>query len=83
MMESKKIAIPDSVFTSGLSLGAIGLLTMAILNEGFKKEELREKSCIGSYKFNKLFKELQDKGFIKTTRSNDSGRYSYTHKINL
>jgi predicted transcriptional regulator len=83
-MKKEPFMIPRRVFHSGLSLSAIGLYIF-ILDEKCKivKSEMKEKTGLNTFKFNKTFKELQEKGFIKTTRIKESGRFDYIHEIIL
>ncbi len=81
-MKNEPLMIPTKIFHSGLSLSAIGLYIFILEQKcNIVKSEIKEKAGLNTFKFNKIFKELQEKGFIKTTRIKEKGRFNYIHEI--
>jgi len=84
IIKSKTTLVPNKIFQLGLSLESIGLLLLILFDGGIvSKSDLKNKSGLNTFKFNNLFRELQSSGVIKTTKTNTTGKFNYTHEINL
>lgn len=82
---SNYTVIPNDVFKSKLSFEAIGLLTyfLSLPNDwAIKKTTLHSQLNIGRDKIDRMFKELQEVGYINTVRKiNGNGTYTYDHIV--
>ena len=82
---SNYTVIPNEVFNSGLSVGAIGLLTY-FLNLPHDwiiyKTTVHEKLGIGREKLDRYFKELVNNGYIISVHKHmDNGKFEYEHIV--
>lgn len=77
--------LPNEIFTSGLSIEAIGLLSyfLSLPHDWvIYKTQLHTKLNIGREKLDRIFKELQDKGYVISVKEvNDKGQFTYSHIV--
>jgi len=77
--------IPNKVFKSGLSIEAIGLLSyfLSLPHDWvIYKTKLHEQLNIGREKLDRMFKELQDSGYVLSVkRQQESGQFEYEHIV--
>ena len=77
--------LPNEIFTTGLSIEAIGLLSyfLSLPHEWvIYKTQLHTKLSIGREKLDRIFKELQDNGYVISVREvNDKGQFTYSHIV--
>ncbi len=78
--------IPNTICRSKMSLEAIGLLTILLSNRHdwiIYKTTLHNELGIGREKLNRIFKELQDNGYIISVKNIDpiTGHFEYTHVV--
>ena len=82
---SNYTVIPNDIFKSKLSFEAIGLLTyfLSLPNDwAIKKTSLHIQLNIGRDKIDRMFKELQDVGYINSVkRINNNGTYTHDHIV--
>lgn len=81
---SNYTVIPNEIFNSGLSIEAIGLLTyfLSLPHDWvIYKTTLHNSLNIGRDKLDKIFKELTDNKYIKSTKSNNNGKITYEHIV--
>lgn len=82
---SNYTVIPNDVFNSGLSVGAIGLLTyfLSLPHDWIiYKTTVHEKLGIGREKLDRYFKELVNKGYIISVQKHmDNGKFEYEHIV--
>lgn len=77
--------LPNEIFNCNLSLEAIGLLANLLKLPSdwvIQKSYLPNQFNIGREKIDRMFKELQDAGFIISLKEyDDQGRFSYNHIV--
>ncbi len=77
--------IPNKVFKSGLSIEAIGLLSyfLSLPHDWvIYKTKLHTQLNMGREKLDRVFKELQDSGYVLSVkRQQDSGRFKHEHIV--
>lgn len=81
---SNYTVLPNDVFHSDLSLGAIGLLAYFLSlppDWVIYKTTLHTKLNIGRDKLDKYFNELRNKGFVVSVKKIDKGKISYEHIV--
>lgn len=81
---SNYTVIPNEIFNSGLSIEAIGLLSyfLSLPHDWvIYKTTLHTSLNIGRDKLDKIFKELTDNKYIKSTKSNNNGKITYEHIV--
>ena len=82
---SNYTVLPNDIFNSGLSIEAIGLLAslLKLPNDWvIQKSYLHTQLNMGREKLDRVFKELQDKGFILSVKQyDDKGRFTYNHIV--
>lgn len=85
MEKGDYVIISTELFNLKLSLEAVGLLTYFLSKPDgteIKKTTLHKDLGIGRERTDRIFKELQRSGFIKTEKSRDKdGKITYRHKI--
>lgn len=82
---SNYTVMPNDVFTVGLSIEAIGLLAyfLSLPHDWvIYKTKLHDQLGIGREKLDRIFKELQDSGFILSVkRQQQNGRFEHEHVV--
>lgn len=82
---SNYTVIPNELFKQGLSIEAIGLLTYLISlphDWVIYKTKLHEQLNIGRDKLDRVFKELQTKGYVLSVeRTNEKGLFEWEHIV--
>jgi hypothetical protein len=77
--------LPNEIFKQKLSLEAIGLLACLLKLPSdwvIQKSYLHIQLDMGRDKLDRVFKELQEKGFILTVKEfDDKGRFTYNHIV--
>jgi len=77
--------LPNSVFNSDLSVEAIGLLAyfLSLPHDWvIYKTQLHDKLGLGREKLDRIFKELQTKGFVLSVKKHgELGRIEYEHVV--
>jgi hypothetical protein len=76
--------IPNDIFNSGLSIEAVGLLSyfLSLPHDWvIYKTTLHASLNIGRDKLDKIFKELTEYKYIKSTKSNNNGKITYEHIV--
>lgn len=77
--------LPNEVFRCNLSIEAIGLLACLLKlphDWVIQKTYLHSQLDLGREKLDRIFKELQDKGFIISVKQYDiNGRFTYDHIV--
>lgn len=77
--------LPNELFKSGLSLEAIGLLSyfLSLPHDWvIYKTQLHTKLNMGREKVDRVFKELQKKGYVISIKEiGDKGRFQYSHIV--
>jgi hypothetical protein len=82
---SNYTVLPNEIFTSGLSIEAIGLLSyfLSLPHDWvIYKTQLHTQLNMGRDKVDRIFKELHDKGYLISVKEfNDKGQFTYNHII--
>lgn len=82
---SNYTVIPNEVFNSDLTVGAIGLLCyfLSLPHDWvIYKTTLHDKLGLGREKVDKLFKELVNKGYVISVKKHlDNGKFEYEHIV--
>ena len=82
---SNYTVLPNDIFTSGLSIQAIGLLAyfLSLPHDWvIYKTTLHTQLDMGRDKVDKTFKELQNKGYLLSVKEYDkNGKFTYNHII--
>lgn len=78
--------MPNDIMRSGMSLEAIGLLAVLLMNRHdwiIYKTTLHVRLKIGREKLDRVFKELQEQGYIISTEVQNkvSGRFEHEHIV--
>jgi hypothetical protein len=82
---SNYTVLPNEIFTSGLSIEAIGLLSyfLSLPHDWvIYKTQLHTQLNMGRDKVDRIFKELHDKGYLMSVKEfNNKGQFTYNHII--
>jgi hypothetical protein len=82
---SNYVVIPNEIFKQGLSIEAVGLLTyfLSLPHDWvIYKTQLHEQLGIGREKTDRVFKELQNSGYVLTVKGyNKNGQIEYNHIV--
>jgi hypothetical protein len=82
---SNYTVLPNEIFTSGLSIEAIGLLSyfLSLPHDWvIYKTQLHTQLKMGRDKVDRIFKELNDKGYLMSVKEfNNKGQFTYNHII--
>lgn len=77
--------LPNKIFNDGLSIEAIGLLSyfLSLPHDWvIYKTQLHSQLNMGREKLDRVFKELQDKGYVLSVKEmNDKGQFTYNHIV--
>jgi hypothetical protein len=82
---SNYTVLPNKIFNDGLSIEAIGLLSyfLSLPHDWvIYKTQLHSQLNMGREKLDRVFKELQDKGYVLSVKEmNDKGQFTYNHIV--
>lgn len=82
---SNYTVLPNKIFNDGLSIEAIGLLSyfLSLPHDWvIYKTQLHSQLNMGREKLDRVFKELQDKGYVLSVKEmNDKGQFIYNHIV--
>jgi hypothetical protein len=82
---SNYTVLPNEIFTSGLSIEAIGLLSyfLSLPHDWvIYKTQLHTQLNMGRDKVDRIFKELNDKGYLMSVKEfNNKGQFTYNHIV--
>lgn len=82
---SNYTVLPNEIFNSGLSIEAIGLLSyfLSLPHDWvIYKTQLHNQLNMGREKVDRIFKELQTKGYLLSVKQiDDKGKFTYNHII--
>lgn len=82
---SNYVVIPNEIFKQGLSIEAVGLLTyfLSLPHDWvIYKTQLHEQLGIGREKTDRVFKELQNSGYVLTVKGySKNGQIEYNHIV--
>lgn len=82
---SNYTVLPNKIFNDGLSIEAIGLLSyfLSLPHDWvIYKTQLHSQLNMGREKLDRVFKELQDKGYVLSVKEmNEKGQFTYNHIV--
>jgi hypothetical protein len=82
---SNYTVLPNEIFTSGLSIEAIGMLSyfLSLPHDWvIYKTQLHTQLNMGRDKVDRIFKELHEKGYLMSVKEfNNKGQFTYNHII--
>jgi hypothetical protein len=82
---SNYTVLPNKIFNDGLSIEAIGLLSyfLSLPHDWvIYKTQLHSQLNMGREKLDRVFKELQDKGYVLSVKEmNNKGQFTYNHIV--